>query len=88
MRRETGLTMLLEPFRGDANPRAVEIRRNRIQRERSPVTRQNHRQRNPLIAHWPKAEQEQEAVAEADLCERVLEGPVSLRAAGRTEKDT
>ena len=39
----------------------------RVQRADGPVAREQQRERDPLVAHGPEAEQEKESVAEADL---------------------
>src|SRR6185369_7916114 len=79
MSRETGNEV--RPVGLDANGGVIEIGTGQgIKGESGPIADQDEGKSEPLIAHRPPGEQEEEAIAEADLGERILEGPIGLGA--------
>ena len=78
----------MRPIRRHADLRVIKVRpRHRIQRPRQPVADENHRQRRPLHSCAAQTKQEQQRIAQADLRQRVFEGPVRLRLAHRAQED-
>src|SRR5262249_47126342 len=76
----------MSPVRRYADGRVVEVgRRQRVEDERRPVADEDGGERDPLVADGPEGEQEQKAVAEPDLGERVLEREVRLRLSHRAQ---
>src|SRR5579863_8614117 len=86
MRAETSVEMM--PITGNPDCRIVEARPgSRIERPGQPVPKEDGAERNPLIAHGAKGQQEEERVSQADLRERVFEGEVGLAAVEGAKKD-
>ncbi len=86
VREEPGIEV--RPVGGHADARVVEVRaRQRIRDERGPEADQDRDEHRRLDAQRREGEQEQDRVAEADLGERVFEGPVGLRPFERSQED-
>ena len=74
------------PISGNTHPAPVEVRSgHRIQCKGQPVSKHHHPEDDPLHLHRAESKKEQEDVTQADLRQRVLEGPVGLRPADRAD---
>ena len=85
MRREAA--RVIRPVRRHADFCEIKVgRRDRIQRPREPITEENHAKRRPLHAPGKETDRKQKRIAETDLRERVIEGPVRPGPPERAQK--
>src|SRR5258706_6518369 len=78
----------MRPVLRHPNLRIIKRSRQGIERERRPIAGQNHREGYPMVPSWPQRQQEKKHITQTNLAESILERPVGLRTADRSQKDS